>query len=459
MNRHAALRSTPVRLALTLVAALAAGVAALALLIGFDVNRTLAERTERAVLADAARLAALAARDGIRAVEVAVRARGVEGAHYRVERDGQMMVSTFDAAVLPPQTGGVFSYQPAGRRGAGRETAFGVTIALDPHVKVTVARDISEQKAVAQRLQRSLAIGLAALALGGIAGGVALGRALDRRLARINTATRAIMAGDLSRRIERDDSGDEFDRLGGQLNEMLMRIEDLMLALRDVSDNIAHDLKTPINRLRNTAEEALRSTGGDRQRHALGSVIEQADAIIRTFNALLLIARLEHDRAAESPLEVVEIHDLVADVVDLYSPVAEDAKLALRVRVADHARHPVHRQLLTQAIANLVDNAIKYAGDPARAGMESLEVDVIAGETTLSIAVADRGPGIAAQDRESALKRFGRLDKSRSKPGTGLGLSLVAAIARLHGGQLVLGDNSPGLRAVIQLPRAKRAEA
>jgi signal transduction histidine kinase len=447
------LHSTPVKLALSLVAALALGLAILALWIGADVGRTLAARTEAAVAADIANLRAHAAGDGLGSLDAALAARRVGGMHYVLTRDGAVRAATFAPVGSPGSEGSVFRYASLASMPAdGGGLAFGRTVDLGGGVQVVVARDIEDERGFARRLQWTLLVGILGLTLAGLVGGVALGRALDRRLARINATTTAIVLGDLTRRIDRDGSGDEFDRLSGNLNTMLGRLDGLMQALRDVSDNIAHDLKTPINRLRNTAEEALRAAP-DKQRNALGAVIEQADAIIQTFNALLLIARLEHGDTADAPMVEVILSELVEDIAELYDPVAEDAKLMFALRLTDRVRFKVHRQLMVQAIANLVDNAIKYAGDPTRAYAETLSLTVVALPTTIEIIVSDRGPGIAPEDHATALKRFGRLDKSRTLPGTGLGLSLVAAIARLHGGRLRLGDNSPGLRAIIELPR------
>jgi signal transduction histidine kinase len=265
------------------------------------------------------------------------------------------------------------------------------------------------------------------------------------------------MAGDLSKRIPLDGSGDELDRLSESLNAMLGRIEELMVALREVSDNIAHDLKTPLNRLRNRAESALRNPDGPASyRDGLVKTIEEADDLIKTFNSLLLIARLEAGAVAES-MEPVDPASIIADVAELYEPVAEEAGLRLEVHADKGLTLTANRELVGQAVANLVDNAIKYSIDDAKpevdgATRRSIAISLSRAGDAIEIAVADRGPGVAPQDRERALQRFVRLEKSRSLPGSGLGLSLVAAVARLHGGGVRLEDNAPGLRAVLALP-------
>jgi signal transduction histidine kinase len=263
------------------------------------------------------------------------------------------------------------------------------------------------------------------------------------------------MAGDLAKRIPLDGSGDELDRLSQNLNAMLTRIEELMGALREVSDNIAHDLKTPLNRLRNRAEAALRDPDGPAgYRDGLVKTIEEADDLIKTFNSLLLIARLEGGAVDES-MVAVDPASIIEDVTELYEPVAEEAGLRLDVAAGKGLTIVANRELVGQAIANLVDNAIKYAADRPSGGataQQPIAISLAKVGDAVEIAIADRGPGVAPQDRERALQRFVRLEKSRSRPGSGLGLSLVAAVARLHGGSIHLEDNAPGLRAVLTLP-------
>jgi signal transduction histidine kinase len=253
-------------------------------------------------------------------------------------------------------------------------------------------------------------------------------------------------------------SGDELDRLSENLNAMLGRIEELMQALREVSDNIAHDLKTPLNRLRNRAESALRDPDGPvAYRDGLVKAIEEADELIKTFNSLLLIARLEGGAIAESMAEI-DPAAVIADVAELYEPVAEERGLTLAVSAQHGLALLANRELVSQAVANLVDNAIKYsvveagaaAGD--RAARSTIDISLQSVGDGVAVTVADRGRGVAPEDRERALQRFVRLEKSRSLPGAGLGLSLVAAVARLHGGTVRLEDNAPGLRVVLTLP-------
>ena len=264
-------------------------------------------------------------------------------------------------------------------------------------------------------------------------------------------ASRTIMVGDLSKRVPVYGSGDEFDRLSENLNVMLERIEQLVAGMREVSDNIAHDLKTPLNRLRNRAEAALREKGSAKSyRLSLESIIEEADDLIKTFNGLLSIARLETG-AASGAMEEIDAGALILDVAELYEPAAEDKGLSLSAHAPEGVSLTADRQLIGQALANLIDNAIKYGGDGGAGGV--IEASVAETPDAIEYIISDSGQGIPEQDCERVLKRFVRLEESRSRPGSGLGLSLVAAVAHLHGGEVRLEDNKPGLRAVLSLPR------
>jgi signal transduction histidine kinase len=270
-----------------------------------------------------------------------------------------------------------------------------------------------------------------------------------------------IMAGDLSDRLPVGRSGDELDRLASNLNAMLERIEALMVGLKEVSDNIAHDLKTPLTRLRNRAEEALAKSGCEADyRAALERTIEESDGLIRTFNALLMIARAESGQARGN-MDDFDAADVAEGIHELYEPLAEDGGMSLRLKAISAPLHG-NRELISQALANLVENAIKY-GKPVepkpteKGAVISLDAKQILIEARregdqVLLSVTDRGPGIPEGERKHAMERFVRLDTSRSQPGSGLGLSLASAVATLHGGELRLGDAHPGLVATLVLP-------
>jgi signal transduction histidine kinase len=349
-----------------------------------------------------------------------------------------------------------FVYRRPAQGGVENRLAFANVFRLPSGYRLIVGRDIEDRRQLARLVRSAMLWGLGVMALFGIGGGYWVSRKLLTRIDALAATTRTIMEGDLGRRLPVTGSGDELDRLSDSLNLMLARIEQLMAGLREVSDNIAHDLKTPLNRLRNRVEGALREPYGEPvYREALERTIEEADGLIKTFNALLSIARIEAGAGGENR-ESLDVSALLRDVAELYEPVAEERGLELRTRVEAPVYIRADRQLIGQAIANLIDNAIKYGtaegGRSGGASKPEIEVSAVARGPVVEIAVTDRGPGVPLTDRERVLGRFVRLEASRSEPGSGLGLSLVAAVARLHGGSLRLEDSDPGLRVVLVLP-------
>lgn len=342
-----------------------------------------------------------------------------------------------------------FVYTQAWRESGRKRLARARVFELAGGYRLLVGRDIEDRREFQNVIRAAFIWVLGAMLLVGLGGGWLVSRALLARIDDVTATSRTIMSGDLSQRVPIYGTGDELDRLSESLNVMLERIEQLMTGLREVSDNIAHDLKTPLNRLRNRVEAALRQGGKTDYREALEGTIEEADDLIKTFNALLSIARLEAG-AVRDTMADVDVSALVADAAELYEPAAEDQGLTLKSEVEEGLRLTGDRQLLGQALANLIDNAIKY-GRRDKAS-EMIELAAVRRDGNIEISVCDNGPGIPEADRERVLKRFVRLEQSRSRPGSGLGLSLVAAVARLHGGTVRLDDNEPGLRAVLSLP-------
>jgi signal transduction histidine kinase len=327
--------------------------------------------------------------------------------------------------------------------------------------RLLVGRDLEERGRLRHVIRRAGGWSLALVLALGCIGGVIVARRVLARVDGMADTARTIMDGDLQGRLRVAGTGDEFDRLALNLNAMLDRIGELMTGLRHVSDNIAHDLKTPLTRLRNRAEQALRTASTkEEMRMALDGIIEEADNLIRVFNALLMIARLEAGQIRET-MEEIDVSAVVEGVGELYEPAAEDAGLSLVTAITPGLMATGNRELIGQAVSNLIDNAIKYgrpaAKDASGAGAPSILLTVEAVGDRVLISVADQGPGIPAEDRARVLERFVRLDGSRSAPGFGLGLALVAGVARLHHGELVLDDARPGLKITLSLPM-RRAE-
>jgi signal transduction histidine kinase len=352
-----------------------------------------------------------------------------------------------------------FDYRRLGAHGEEQRKAYAAMVRLPGGERLLVGRDIEDRSALEGVIRSAFFLGLGFIALVGLGGGLLVSRGILSRIDAVTAAARSIMSGNLSNRIPTSGSADEFDRLGASLNAMLDRIEELMLGLKQVSDNIAHDLKTPLHRLRTRAETALRSeTSPEKLREALTAIIEESDSLIHTFDALLSIARLEAGSRSET-FGAFDLCEVVRDVCELYEPLAEEKGLAFRVDCLPNLVIQGEKQLVGQAVANLLDNAIKYAGeDRSLEGTPEADAGVVSigvrnGDASAEIVVADRGPGIPPEDRERVLQRFTRLQASRSIPGSGLGLSLVSAVARLHSGAVILEDNAPGLRVRLQLAK------
>lgn len=318
--------------------------------------------------------------------------------------------------------------------------------------RLLVGRDLEERDRIHHIVLSAGRWAVAIVVVLGLVGGLFVTRRVLRRVDAMTETTRTIMAGDLGERLPVGGSGDEIDRLAVNLNEMLERIEALMRGLKEVSDNIAHDLKTPLTRLRNRSEEALRMAKGENEyRAALEATIEESDGLIRTFNALLMIARAESGQARDNMMDF-DAAEIAQDVGELYEPLADEKGLKLKVETDEAAPVKGNRELVSQALANLLDNAIKYTTKREGDGPDIVVSAAKDGDRVL-LTVSDRGPGIAEADRARAVERFVRLEQSRSLPGSGLGLSLASAVARLHGGELILSDNQPGLKTIIALPR------
>ena len=354
-------------------------------------------------------------------------------------------VAEISTGVLETPGGSEITYKRVGDDKAAHPAVARVFV-LPGGFRLLVGRDLADREALRGILVRTLLTSLVWLTVVGVFGGAFVAARVLKRVDAMNESARGIMLGEMSRRLPMAGTGDE-------LNDMLDRIAQLMIGLREVSDNIAHDLKTPLTRLRNGAEAALHADVDDAARKtALESIIGESDALIRTFDALLMIARLEAGSLTESMTEF-DIGAATSDIVELYEPSAEENGMTLTYAGEPGLTVRADRDLVSRALSNLIDNALKYGRSTSPDVASNIRVEARRVGPNVEITIADHGPGIPdANDRARVLDRFVRLEASRSAPGSGLGLSLVAAIARLHKGALRLEDAAPGLRAILDLP-------
>jgi len=316
---------------------------------------------------------------------------------------------------------------------------------------LVVGRDLQDQREIERLVWHSLLAGGAVALLLAIGGALLFRRQLEHRVGAIRRTALEIEAGDLSRRIPIPDVEDEFARLNRDINRMLDRIEHLMDGVRHVSNAIAHDLRTPLGRIRSRLEEALSPGDSAELAGTARFAVQQVDEPIKMLDRLLQIAEAESGARRQSFAPVL-LASVLSDVVELYDATAEAEGITLTSEIEGQPVALGDKNLLTSALANLIDNALKYAGSGS-----TVQVRAIEEEGTVSLLVQDDGPGIPPTERARVVDRFYRLDQSRSLPGNGLGLSIVTAIASLHWGELDLTDASPGLIARIVVPRAEAA--
>lgn len=451
-------RTTAVRLSLLYLVVFTAFSLFLVVVVTHDATRVLTRQIHEAIDADVEALQDQFREGGILrlidALDVRTR-RPDAGLFYVVDPSGNPIAG--NVAELPPSALADLTDEPHPidyvRIEDGRDirhVALVRAFALDNGFRVLVGRDIGERERLrgvfrkAFRYVAGLMVVIAGLTWW------FLSRRVLKRIDQVSAASRRIVEGDLSGRLAVTGSGDEFDRLAVGLNEMLERIGELMGGVKGVSDAIAHDLKTPLTRLRNRAEQALlASDAPGPHREALEATLEESDALIRTFDALLMISRVEAGRAftAADPVDVAQV---ASEVAELYEPVAEDEGGSLTVAASGPLAVSGNRELIAQALTNLVDNALKHGRRDDRAPAVTISVGAVAGRAV--IRVADDGPGVPEADRARIFERFTRLEASRTTPGSGLGLALVAAVVRLHKGTIAVEDARPGLAIVVSLP-------
>jgi signal transduction histidine kinase len=447
-------RSQAFRIILVYVLLFAVSVTALLGFTYWNTRRTLDAQTDQIIDAEITGLSEQYHNLGLRGLYEAVNGRSQRGGQaLYILTDGvhRILAGNLDSwpqIAATPDNFVEFDYE---RRVDGKieiRRARGRLIALADNFYLLVAQDVHDRYLTTRMFTTTLPWTVALILVLGLTGGALTSRNMLQRLDSINRTSGEIIAGDLSRRVPVGSAHDEFDALAENLNLMLDRIERLMKGLREVTDSVAHDLRTPLNRLRQRLEQSMARLGAaGSDTGEIERAIADTDQLIGTFNALLLIAETDAGtaRGAMSPLDLVSV---AADVTELYEPLAEQRDVTL-VLAPGAGVIEGNRSLIAQALANLVDNAIKYT---PRGGRVTIRCG--ASLQGVDLAVADSGPGIPQADRTRVVERFVRLEASRNSPGTGLGLSLVAAVAHFHNAQLLLEDNNPGLKAILRFPRA-----
>ncbi|WP_036286392.1 HAMP domain-containing sensor histidine kinase [Methylocystis sp. ATCC 49242] len=452
-------RTTAFKLSIAYLLLFSIGAGLVLTRVGARVKEVLDEQIEQTVEAEIRALSEQYAQGGLRQLTTAVerRVRAPGGSLYLLmTHAGDVIVGNIEPPKIAPGGGRELVEMTYQRRGEPGEVhpALMRLFLIPGGFRLLIGHDIEDHQVLRDILRRALGISLFWLVLVGAFGGLFVAHRMLERVDVMSDSARRIMAGDMNERLAVSGAGDELDRLAENFNAMLERISELMTGLREVSDNIAHDLKTPLTRLRNRAEAALRgSAQNGEHREALAAVIDESDSLIRVFNALLMIARAEAGYSSDN-LGAYDADAVVNDIVEMYEPVAEEQGVRLEAVTQPGLTVTGSRELLGQAVVNLVDNALKYGSRGEKPG-----IDVSAKRVgdRIEIIVADHGPGIAPADRDRVVGRFVRLENSRSRPGSGLGLSMASAVARLHHGVLRIEDNEPGLRVVLSLPAMRAA--
>jgi signal transduction histidine kinase len=460
------IRTTAFRLTLVYLFLFALFAASLLGYFAWNTRRLITEQITTTVNAETGEISDIFGRRGLRSLVFTIENRALRpGANlYLVTTPAGQAIAGNVGSLAPGVMATTGWSETAYRRLDEQETADHHALVrvteLSSGFRLLIGRDLEERRRLFGIVAKAAQWSVLIVVVLGLGGGIFVARRVLRRIDAMTGTTQRIMAGDLSGRLPVGRSGDELDRLAENLNAMLERIEALMVGLKEVSDNIAHDLKTPLTRLRNRAEEALAKSGTEAEyRTALERTIEESDGLIRTFNALLMIARAESGQARGN-MDDFNAADVANGIHELYEPLAEDDGMTLHVKTESAPLHG-NRELISQALANLVENAIKYgkpvsAAQPLSAGTNADQREILIearcdGDQVL-LSVTDHGPGIPAADRKHAVERFVRLEASRTQPGSGLGLSLASAVATLHGGTLRLEDAHPGLVATLAIP-------
>lgn len=395
-------------------------------------------------------------------LETAVRERSfvrVRNFTYQFETGaGRKIVGDMsEMPVTPPTEPGnveAVTFEIEGRRPTGEVSVIPIEariVRLSNQSVLLVGIEMSDRLAVVGKINRAIVIAAPIGMLLALIGGFFTSRYAARRAEALSKTSKAVMAGDLSQRVPVIGSNDEFDRLANTVNAMLSKIENLMAATRHAGDAIAHDLRSPLSRLRNRLEDSLRGPMDEMTaRDTLGQTVEEVDQVLATFNAILNLSRVRS--TGEEHLKLIDVSELSADVAELFEPACEESGLAFEAQIESGLEAKADQALLAQALSNLIDNAIKYTPQGGEISVSVVQIDA-----HIVLSVSDTGPGIPEADRDRVKDRFVRLDDARTQAGSGIGLALVDAVAELHGGALKLNENDraeSGLRAELTLRAA-----
>lgn len=342
---------------------------------------------------------------------------------------------------VPPRT----AWRVITLPGVAGDEPTGVTSWQIPGGRLLIARSVAASTQLALTTEEAAATGLVIGLLLALASALILGRLLAGQIETLVDTTHDVAAGRLAARAPTDGSGDAFDRLGAAINAMLDRIEGLVSQLRMMTDGLAHDFRAPVTRLRAVVDQAASGSSDPAARAALERAMAEADSLLAMLSTALLISRAEAGIGRDQ-FGTIDLVPLLDDLAEVYGPLAEEQGFTIHIDAPPHLTAPVHRQLLLQALGNLIENATLYAE-----GGRTITLGAHARSGEVTLGVADDGRGIPPEARAKALERFGRLDPARRPGGSGLGLSLAVAVAHLHGGTLALDDNAPGLKVTLTI--------
>jgi signal transduction histidine kinase len=446
------IRSAGIRLALVYATVFGVSAFALAFSLWYSTVGLLQRQVELAIRNDAVALADHFTVGGLPSLVIAIQNRLADspdgdGIYLLMDARGARIIGNLDHWPAGLNQTEAWYELPVSRKGAG-SVALLRAFALPGGDQMLVGRDVRARAQLRRVLQEGLLTAMGIMCVLGLVGAIVIRTLFRRMIQDIAATTRAISRGDLTRRVPKTGDGDEFDELAEIINDMLDRITRLMDGVREVSNSIAHDLRTPITRARTRLEDAaLHASSPDELKSAIERATDDLDGVVAVFQALLRIAEIEAG-ARRAAFATIDLAPVLDDIDDLYHAVAEERGLFLRTSIARPLVMLGDRELIQQAVTNLLENALKFSPPGSLIVFRA----VLAG-STIEITIADHGPGISEGDRLRATERFFRAESARSTTGSGLGLALVSAVAQLHNGTLTLSDNHPGLRTLIALPQ------